>query len=119
MQYGSVEEDLAALPAVQHVDSFDPLGTTLSFAEVVASLDLVITVANTTAHVAACTETPVWVLLPKGFGCSWFWFREREDSPAYPGTRLFRQPVPGQWATVIEDVARSLDCLASRQRGGE
>jgi len=115
LQYGAVEDDLAACPEVERIPGFDPFGTTLDFAETVSGLDLVITVANTTAHVAGWTKTPLWVLLPTGFGCSWFWFRGRSDSPLYPNARLFRQPVPGDWKPALDEVAAALAALSAQR----
>ncbi|WP_193179440.1 tetratricopeptide repeat protein [Nisaea sediminum] len=113
LQYGDVARELDAFPEVERIPGFEPFGSTLAFAEIIADLDLVITVANTTAHVAGCTKTPFWVLLPTGFGSSWFWFRERADSPLYSRARLFRQPVPGDWEPVFGDLAAVLAELAA------
>jgi hypothetical protein len=38
----------------------------------------------------------------------WPWLLEREDSPWYPGARLFRQPAPGDWDNVIDKVQKAL-----------
>lgn len=73
-----------------------------------AAMDLVITVSNTTAHLAGALGVPVWTLLPDGPGCLWYWFRKRLDSPWYPSMRMFRQPHPGAWGPVVDEVARAL-----------
>jgi hypothetical protein len=44
----------------------------------------------------------VWVLLP--FAPDWRWLETREDSPWYPTMRLFRQPKPGDWPSVLQTV---------------
>jgi ADP-heptose:LPS heptosyltransferase len=74
------------------------------FAAQVAALDLVITISNTTAHVAGALGVPCWVLLPSGLGENWYWFLDRDDSPWYPSVRLFRQSEPGVWTDVINNV---------------
>jgi tetratricopeptide (TPR) repeat protein len=71
-----------------------------------AHLDLLITVDTSVAHLAGALGRPVWTLLPS---CNdWRWLEDRSDSPWYPTMRLFRQPVLGEWPTVIERVAAAL-----------
>ena len=110
LQYGDVSDDLEAFPNIETIEGFDPFGATLNFAERVSELDLVITVGNTTAHVAARTETPVWVLLASGLGPSWIWLRQGTQTPVYPLTRIFRQPVPGDWKSAFRQVVAELSC---------
>ena len=57
-------------------------------------------------HLAGSLGRPVW-LLDRYDGC-WRWMKQRADSPWYPTLRLFRQPVPGDWPTVVADVAQAL-----------
>jgi hypothetical protein len=39
----------------------------------------------------------------------WLWLRDRADSPRYPSLYITgRQPRPGDWATVLAEVARGL-----------
>jgi len=41
----------------------------------------------------------------------WRWMLDRTDSPWYPTMRLFRQPRPGDWETVMQQVATELNSL--------
>ncbi len=75
-------------------------------AEIVAALDLVITVDTAWGHLAGALGRPVWVLLPQV--SHWCWLRDRRDSPWYPTARLFRQAARGDWDGVIRDVAQEL-----------
>lgn len=70
-------------------------------AEIVAGLDLVITVDTSVAHLAGAMGRPVWILLPH-VGLDWRWLHERADTPWYPSARLYRQPRPGDWTSVVD-----------------
>ena len=79
-------------------------------AAAILRLDLVITVDTSAAHLAGALGRPVWVLLP--FVPDWRWLLNREDSPWYPGMRLFRQTSPGDWAGVFKRVTETLTTTA-------
>jgi ADP-heptose:LPS heptosyltransferase len=72
-------------------------------AELVAGLDLVITVDSAVAHLAGAMHKPVWVLLP-AHNTDWRWLKDRSDSPWYPTMRLFRQPRPDDWESVFSEL---------------
>ncbi|MEP7352977.1 MAG: tetratricopeptide repeat protein [Acidobacteriota bacterium] len=70
------------------------------------SMDLLITVDTSVAHLAGALGKPVWLLLPI---CNDFrWLRNRADSPWYPSMRLFRQSQLGDWGPVLNEVAAEL-----------
>ncbi|RFU45338.1 hypothetical protein D0B32_22175 [Paraburkholderia sp. DHOC27] len=73
---------------------------------ILESLDLLITVDTSVAHLAGAAGLPVWVLLP---ACAdWRWLIDRADSPWYPSMRLFRQQELGDWQPVIQAVREAL-----------
>lgn len=84
-------------------------------AALAGTLDVIVSVDTAVAHVAAALGLPVWLLLP--FAPDWRWLHDRNDSPWYPGMRLFRQPRPGDWDSVIRQVARSFADVPPRNRG--
>lgn len=74
-------------------------------AAAVNSLDLVITIDTSTAHVAGALGRPTWLLLK--FAPDWRWMVDRDDSPWYPSLRLFRQSAPGDWDGVLARVGKA------------
>jgi tetratricopeptide (TPR) repeat protein len=110
LQYGdpaaiNAQAREAAAPLVidGEVDQWTDLD---GFAAQVAAMDLVVTIDNSTAHMAAALGVQTWTMLP--FAPDWRWLLEREDSPWYPTMRLFRQREPGQWKPVIEELEVAL-----------
>lgn len=70
------------------------------------ALDLIITVDGMAAHLAGSLGRPTWVLLKHD--ADWRWMTDREDSPWYPGMRLFRQAEAGDWDGVVSRVRQAL-----------
>jgi tetratricopeptide (TPR) repeat protein len=82
-------------------------GAFMDTAAIMKGLDLVIVSDSAVAHLAGALGVPVWVALP--YSADFRWLLNREDSPWYPTMRLFRQPSPGDWAWVFDQLA---ECLA-------
>lgn len=110
LQYGDhnpLEEQAEAAKAPILIDrSVDQFADIDVFAAQIAALDLVITIDNSTAHLAAALGVPVWLLLP--FAADWRWLDAGEESAWYPTMRLFRQPKLRDWQSVVERVQRAL-----------
>jgi len=100
---GSDEAALQQFPLRHFGDQLDDFTET---AALVDEMDVVIAVDTSVAHLAGAMGKPVWLLLP--YFPDWRWLLERQDSPWYPTARLFRQPEPGDWGSVIARVADAL-----------
>ena len=78
-------------------------------AQIIAGLDLVVTVDTMVAHLAGALGRPAYVLLQHH--ADWRWADE-DRSPWYPTLRLHRQDVQGNWhapvARLLADVAARL-----------
>ena len=90
-------------------DAGREVGDFADTAALMEALDLVITVDTSVAHLAGALGRPVWILIPHG--PDWRWMLDRTDSPWYPTARLYRQPSPGDWASVLERVKSDLRAL--------
>lgn len=113
LQMGPTATQLATSGAEGMVHDLAPYLT--SYAETAAMLerlDLVISVDTSVVHLAGAMGKPVWCLLP--FAPDWRWEMWRSDTPWYPSMRLFRQPKPGLWGPVVEDLRRALAQFAAR-----
>ncbi len=108
LQYGAAAgAQLAAVfPAGSVVDIGGRLADFGDTAAVLGQLDLLITVDTAISHLAGALGRPVWTML-----ChtpDWRWHLDRPDCPWYPTMRLFRQPVWGDWDTVVERIRGAL-----------
>ncbi len=70
------------------------------------SLDLLLTIDSSPAHLAGALNLPVWLMLPKV--PDWRWLLNRNDSPWYKSMRLFRQKEIGDWTSVLNDIKTEL-----------
>lgn len=79
-------------------------------AALIEQLDLVISVDTSVAHLAGAMCKPIWLL--NRYDTCWRWMTERTDSPWYPTMKIYRQPKPGDWDSVVAAVARDLLSIA-------
>ena len=111
LQYGDTfaqRETLQKQTGIEiiHDETVDQLADLDAFAAQVAAMDMVVSISNTTAHMAGALGVPTWVLLSEV--PLWRWFQDRTDSPWYPSVQLFRQRRSGGWPEVMGEVAAAL-----------
>jgi tetratricopeptide (TPR) repeat protein len=113
LQVGARAHDVAKLPPGTMTDVSAALTDFAETAGAIVNLDLVIAVDTAVVHVAGALAKPAWVMLP--FSPDWRWLLDRTDSPWYPTLRLYRQPAPADWDSVIARAAADLRELAARR----
>lgn len=117
-QFFSLQQGQAASdPLLQRLDveCLSPRTTKITLAAAaMCQLDLVICTDSMPGHLAGTLGLPTWMLLKHE--ADWRWMSGRDDSPWYPGVRLFRQPRPGDWRDLAQQVASSLRVLAQAHR---
>ncbi len=99
--------DAAALCEHSDIHQFgDALADFSDTAALLSSLDLIISVDTSIAHLAGALGRPVWILLP--YLPDWRWLLNRDTSPWYPTARLYRQDETRDWTGVIATVGNDL-----------
>lgn len=71
-----------------------------SFAAQITACDDVVTIGNTTAHMAGALGVPAQVFLPLA-GLTWYWFEKCPNSPWYPSLKLLRKEREGDWSAAL------------------
>ena len=77
-----------------------------SVANIISNCDLIISVDNTTAHLAAALGKPVWLLLP--FNADFRWLENISTSVWYKNVTLIRQKEESDWSNEVELICNSL-----------
>jgi tetratricopeptide (TPR) repeat protein len=107
-------EDIARAGAPIHIDaSVDQMRSLDDFAVQIAALDGIVSISNTTVHVAGALGKPAVVLVPPGRGLHWYWGFNGETTPWYPSLRLVRRALGAPWESQVAEAAALLgDMLA-------
>jgi hypothetical protein len=105
-------QTLANATLLRHFDDLD-LGADafLDTAAILKRVDMLVTSDTAMAHLGGALGVPTWLCLMHE--PDWRWMRHGATTPWYDSLRLFRQPRPGDWATVFRNVAGALAPLAA------
>ena len=78
-----------------------------SVASIIQNCVLIISVDNTTAHLAASMGKPVWILLP--FSSEFRWMENITPALWYKNATLLRQAKENSWDSVVDLVCKSIE----------
>ncbi|MBF0357841.1 MAG: tetratricopeptide repeat protein [Magnetococcales bacterium] len=107
MQKGSPASELDTANIEQNVVDLDPVLTDFAqSAACLCNMDLLISTDTAIVHLAGAINTECWVMLHTA--SEWRWLMNRDDSPWYPNTTLFRQDRPDNWEGVVAKVCLAL-----------
>lgn len=85
----------------------------LDTARVLTSVDGVVAIDTSVAHLAGAMGTPLYLLLNTPAAPRWM--TGRGDSPWYPSARIFRKPARAAWAQVVAATVAALPEFARRK----
>jgi len=108
LQYGPVEDELAGQARAGYRVEHWPevIADTDETAALITALDLTLSVCTAVVHLAGALGRPAWVMTP--WAAEWRYGDSGENLIWYPSVRLFRQPVPGDWESVVRQVDGAL-----------
>jgi tetratricopeptide (TPR) repeat protein len=117
LQYGDTRAERASVERelgieVERLDEIDNTNDIDGLAALITACDAIVTVSNTTAHLAGALGKPTWVFVPYGHARIWYWFKDRDHSPWYPRVQVRRQTSGQSWSQLIssaqEEIAKFL-----------
>ncbi len=116
LQYGDTlaereEMKQATGLVVERLDDIDNTNDLDGLAALIAACDVVVTVSNTTAHLAGALGKPTVVFVPAGQARLWYWFHAGDESPWYPHVRIKRQGKNQPWADLVASAAGEISAL--------
>jgi hypothetical protein len=115
LQIDPGRHQLAELPG--QIAVADLAQTTLNqAASILCSLDVLISVDTSVAHLSGALGRRCWLLLKKT--PDWRWGLSGSKSRWYPSLRLFRQIKDGAWAEPIAEIGRALSAWAVETADG-
>ena len=121
LQYGDVDAQIQQVqqeagltvlrpPGLDCTQDLDGLGA------LIAACDLVVSISNTTVHLAGTIGTETWVLLEHV--PDWRWGLNGTASLWYPSVSLFRQQRAGDWSHPLRQVRQRLRSRPPRGAAG-
>ena len=92
-----------------YVDTLTPHGDMLTFARELQEMDAVVTIDNTLLHLAGSLgiKTFAMIAIP-GY---WAWPAEGQHCRWYDSVQIVRQPSPGNWMGVLDEIDTELEKL--------
>ena len=90
------------------------LNTWFETAQLLKSIDLLITVDTGIAHLACAMGIPTWILLD--YSCDYRWGTAGSSSNFYPSVKLFRQKNRKSWDEVFKQINQEIDFLCSANK---
>ena len=104
LQYGDIQKQIYKINSQTQNPLYTVPGIDLTMnieavAAIIENCDLIISIDNSTAHLAASLGKPVWMPLP--YWAEMRWMEKTENSPWYQNLLLLRQKSENEWENVL------------------
>ena len=90
---------------LEEIDNFNDID---GLASLIDACDCVVSVSNTTAHIAGAIGKETYLMLPQGKGRLWYWSKEKQQSIWYKSIKIIEQNKIGHWGNVIQQIKDEL-----------
>lgn len=107
LQYGECRQEILEVSGTYgvQIESFPEINPLLEldrFAALISALDLVISIDNSTVHLAGALGIPVWATVCNHATSSWRWLQNRDDTLWYKSVRIDRKSPDTDWQKLID-----------------
>jgi tetratricopeptide (TPR) repeat protein len=111
LQYGEVGADIKRIEGlinkrIQCIDGLNVFDDIDGLAALIGACDFVVTISNSTAHIAGALGKETLLLVPFSIGKFWYWQDLDQISLWYPSVRVFVQTAQGSWLDPMNKIAR-------------
>ena len=86
---------------INEIDNFYDLD---GLASLINACDHVVSVSNTTVHIAGSIGKDTYLMTPKNRGRLWYWSKDQEQSIWYKSIQIIEQTKVGSWNEVIDSI---------------
>ena len=116
LQYGDVTKELLEINStdgieIKNCDEIDNFEDIDGLASLIEVCDFVVTVSNTTAHLAGALGKDTFMMMSNGIGSLWYWLNQDTDKKNlwYPSVKIFTQSNPDEWSDVILAIKNKIE----------
>ncbi len=107
LQVGTPADELKLLDnSIEIIDASKVINDYADTAEIIANMDLVITIDSSIAHLAGAMGKKTFLMLAKV--PDWRWIQNSSKSEWYPNTTLFPQDEYGDWSGAVQKVKEEI-----------
>ena len=119
LQFGKFDDELKYIKSkfginIKSIDKINNYHDIDELAALINCLDLVITIQNSTAHLAGALGKNTWLMLVNN--ARWHWLKNETKSIWYPSIKIYRQEKNSNWNSVINNIFNDLKSFINQNK---